>query len=414
MLRFLHVCSINEQPQSNDKNYDPVYKVQEFMNFLESRYQKLFVPGQQLSLDESLIRAFGRMKFKVRIITKAARYGIKVYVLTDAVTAFVLKVIVYTGVTTYQVSHEDTMKTVQVVKELCKNYSGTYRTIYIDRFYTSIELLKSLDKIQIFVVGTCMKNRLPKELKIIKNTKEYKQMQRGDFTRHQYTYITEKGEIKKYGLVCWKDRDIVYCLTNVCSTVTTGSCYRRSAGGIVCLERPSVIGEYNKYMGGVDLADMRRLHCNSTIMGQNRWWLKLFFYLLDVGTSNALVLYRLSMIDKPESKLNIVDFKIKIIQSFVGTRITDISTSSTVTVKHELNRSNQRHMCAYCGLFGFKKRTRYKCAGCHVPLCSMGTGRTTSDCFTLCHSNDNLHKATIKRYEYMISNTNTNKKICKK
>jgi hypothetical protein len=29
-------------------------------------------------------------------------------------------------------------------------------------------------------------------------------------------------------------------------------------------------------MGGVDLVDMRRLHCNLTIMGQNQWWLKLF------------------------------------------------------------------------------------------------------------------------------------------
>jgi hypothetical protein len=27
-------------------------------------------------------------------------------------------------------------------------------------------------------------------------------------------------------------------------------------------------------------------------MGQNRWWLKIFFYLLDGGISNALVLYK--------------------------------------------------------------------------------------------------------------------------
>ena len=54
-----------------------------------------------LSLDETLIRSFGRIKFKVRIISKSARYGIKLYVITDSVTAFVLQVIIYTGKTTY-------------------------------------------------------------------------------------------------------------------------------------------------------------------------------------------------------------------------------------------------------------------------------------------------------------------------
>jgi hypothetical protein len=40
-----------------------------------------------------LTRAFGRIK--------AAHYGIKIYVITDAITAFVLCVLVYTGKTTY-------------------------------------------------------------------------------------------------------------------------------------------------------------------------------------------------------------------------------------------------------------------------------------------------------------------------
>ena len=50
-----------------------------------------------LSLYESLVRAFGWMKFKVRIITKSARYGINIYVVADVETAYVIKSIVYTG-----------------------------------------------------------------------------------------------------------------------------------------------------------------------------------------------------------------------------------------------------------------------------------------------------------------------------
>ena len=35
------------------------------------------------------------------------------------------------------------------------------------------------------------------------------------------------------------------------------------------LQQPNIIAQYNKYMGGVDLADQQRLFCNSTIMGSN-------------------------------------------------------------------------------------------------------------------------------------------------
>ena len=162
MMRYLHVCSLEENEQNaniGDNNYDPAYKVKEFMTNLESRYKKLFVPGQELSLDETLLRAFGRIKFKVRIVTKAARYGIKLYVVTDASTAYVHKVIVYTGKYTYKETIGDNIKkTVSVVKQLVADFEGTHRIIYVDRFYTSIDLMKELHDMNLYVTGTCMTN----------------------------------------------------------------------------------------------------------------------------------------------------------------------------------------------------------------------------------------------------------------
>lgn len=77
--------------------YDPIYKVKELMNLLINRFYQLFIPGQCLSLDKNLVRAFGRIKFKVRIISKYARYGIKLYVITDAKSAYVLNILPYAG-----------------------------------------------------------------------------------------------------------------------------------------------------------------------------------------------------------------------------------------------------------------------------------------------------------------------------
>jgi Transposase IS4 len=224
--------------------------------------------------------------------------------------------------------------------------------------------------------------------------------------------VNEEGKSIQYGLVCWKDRDMVYCLSSCHPTdpTNTGSCMRRSSEGLKLLRRPSMIGAYNQFMGGVDLADMRRLHCNSTIMGQNRWWLKIFFYLMDVGTANALVLYREAIVGTPlaaeDCQISIATFKKKLIMHLVGTRL---ATVERPIATHELVRVNRRHLCAYCALNSEVKRTRYKCnhPECNLPLCSMGTGKADLDCFALSHSNESIRKATVKKYEVMQKRTNS-------
>ena len=69
--------------------------------------------------------------------------------ITDAVTAaYVLRVIIYTGKSTYAAANEQPMdekKTVQIVGRLqVEPFVGTHWTIYVDRFFTSLDLLMSL------------------------------------------------------------------------------------------------------------------------------------------------------------------------------------------------------------------------------------------------------------------------------
>ena len=66
------------------------------------------------------MRAFGYIKFKFIILTKSARCGIKIYIVTDSETVFFLKIIIYTGKYTYANNNNTFMfKTVKVVCELC-------------------------------------------------------------------------------------------------------------------------------------------------------------------------------------------------------------------------------------------------------------------------------------------------------
>jgi hypothetical protein len=226
MLWYLHCCSMDNVPVGD--NYDPTYKVKEIKDYLlEDCYNQLFIPGQQLSLDETLIRAFGRIKFKVRIVTKVRRYGIKLYVITDVVTAFVLKVVIYTGKSTYISSdQQEKKKTVQVVEQLVEPFVGTYQTIYLNRFYTFIDLLKLLTNRQLFLTGTVLANRIPLSIRTATTSFAFKKMNRGDAIKCRLKYTTTKGATSHAGLVCWRDRNMVYCLSNDTNNFEFDECSR--------------------------------------------------------------------------------------------------------------------------------------------------------------------------------------------
>ena len=83
-MKALYICCIDSL-KSGDPVYDPNIKVVEFKEALESKFCSLYIPGRNLSVDETLLRAYGRIGFKMRVVTKAARYGIKMYVATDAI-----------------------------------------------------------------------------------------------------------------------------------------------------------------------------------------------------------------------------------------------------------------------------------------------------------------------------------------
>ena len=68
MLRYLHVCDLHHQPSVTSPMYSPLYKVQEFMDYLTQQAIMAFEAGTSLNLDEILARTLGRIKLKVRII----------------------------------------------------------------------------------------------------------------------------------------------------------------------------------------------------------------------------------------------------------------------------------------------------------------------------------------------------------
>ena len=57
------------------------------------------------------------------------------------------------------------------------------------------------------------------------------------------------------------------------------------------IDCPTVIQEYNKSMGGVDLADML-ISLYRTAFKTKRWYIKVIFHLVDIAKVNSWLVYR--------------------------------------------------------------------------------------------------------------------------
>ncbi|CAJ1968104.1 unnamed protein product [Cylindrotheca closterium] len=372
IMRGLHIAPVNADPA------DPNQKLQEFSGALLERFRDLYEPKQQLSLDESLIRAFGRIGFKVRVVTKAARYGIKLYVLTESTSGYVLNVEMYTGGAGH-IQSEELKKTTQVVKRLCNPYNGSYRTVYVDRFYTSIEVIKELHESDLFVTGTVMANRIPKHLRW--TNKYARDKPRGYHECHVYTFEDSKGQTIVIGLTIWKDRKPVIVLTSDGDCRPTGSCKRRSKAerGIIDLNRPEIVRRYNEYMGGVDFADQRRLHAETRLHGLRRWWIRIFFYYVDVGIENAGILYCAAKKIPRKEWPNLLELKKQLVYHFMGSRIFAVehglppADENSILPAHHIEKRyaqkkgrDSRRKCTLCLANGKYSKAGSVCAGCEL------------------------------------------------
>ena len=83
----------------------------------------------------------------------------------------------------------------------------------------------------------------------------------------------------------------VHSLSSTSNPALVETRHRAVAGVQDVVMKPQPIADYNKLMGGVDLADqLRQVH---TIHQKHRkWWKYLCFYLLDVSIVNAYIVYK--------------------------------------------------------------------------------------------------------------------------
>ena len=147
------------KPSQSSRRVD---KVSALFDHFRMKSQEAFYPGQELSVDETMVGFRGRVSFKQYCPKKPTKYGLKFYVLADSQTGYVFNFMLYTG-SECTISLLPALSNLpipgQFVVALAENMLDRGHIIYTDRFYTSIPLANALSERSTGLVGTLVRSR---------------------------------------------------------------------------------------------------------------------------------------------------------------------------------------------------------------------------------------------------------------
>lgn len=380
LLRLIHFCDNSQQIKG-----DRLYKIQMVITDIQKIFKDAMIPFSNLAIDESLVLWKGRLSFRQYIKSKRHRFGIKLYIICDCETDFILNFIVYTGATTtIQDPLENVLgKSGLVVKKLMKPYLNKGHSLFTDNFYTSPQLAMYLHKKKTNICGTVRKNRklMPKmDSKLKLGERE------GKCTNKLLT-------------IHWKDRRDVYMLTTINKDimVETNKIDRITGKKYI---KPECVVHYNNNMGAIDKTDML-LSSTECVRRTMKWYKKLFFHIIDMCLLNAYSAYKTvtgNHISLANFQLSLINEIIQKYQKSVKTFPNKGNKSRKIDIEDRLIQRHfpelvpqkpsgkKRRKCYVCShkIEGKKRKdTLYQYKECDVGLC-------VDPCFKIYHTKKNF------------------------
>ena len=153
ILQFLKVV---DHTKEDKKKEGKLTKIKYILEYIKDKCMSLFQPPCLLSIDERMVKSKGRSGMRQYIRDKPIKWGYKLWVLADAKTGYTSNFFVYTGKQEGTIQHGLGYK---VVFDLLEDFKNQGYHIFIDNFYTSVQLLQDLHKLKTFVTGTMLINR---------------------------------------------------------------------------------------------------------------------------------------------------------------------------------------------------------------------------------------------------------------
>lgn len=371
--RYLHFVD-NENILDDDKQ-NRFWKLKPIIDSLHDSFHKGQENEEHLAIDEMMIPFKGKHSAKQYIKNKPKKWGFKMWVRASR-QGYVYCFELYSGKKSVSSPLGPVADT---VLGLCHDIKGKNHKLFMDNFFTSLPLLKKLKEDNIYVLGTVRINRArDAAVKLVPG----KLLNRG-----MCSVTTSCDNIS---VLRWKDNREVHTVSTYAAAFPEGEVkrYDRKLRSVVMIPRPFAIKEYNSFMGGVDMADRMIAHYPHGLKSK-KWYLRIFFHLLNVSIINAWLCYQ----KKIDKTVDLLTFKSSIANSLIlqgtcedkkrgrpslspteGKKKKKICAVSVIpeiqfdNVGHWPKKSNkereQRCRHTICN-----RRTRYMCGKCKVHIC---------------------------------------------
>ena len=362
ILRYLHLSDNTAVAPGR------LSKISSFMAHLNASFQQSWNLGREISIDESLVPTKGRSYLKQYIKNKPHKWGIKLWVLACSTTAYVWRFSVYSGREGDRPEHG---LSYSVVIKLMAGLFHKWHCVFMDNFYSSVNLFVDLFTRGTYAIGTVRRNRKHLPPAII-DPITIKRMNRGQSIFR-----------RAYFLLCstWKDTREVTLLSTCSPATGDGTVVRnivqQGQHTVLNVPVPPCVLQYNKYMGGVDLGDQFCTYY--TVKRKTRkFWKVIFSRFLDIAIANAWIICR----NTPGAPTpNQKQFRIQLAEALVGEfsgrkRPGPVPTDLRLQGKHFLVKGRSQR-CALCSRrfrsegLSRARDSSYWCRTCQppVPLC---------------------------------------------
>ena len=309
--RNLHFNTNSNMLPRDHPEHDRLHKIRPIINQLIKK--NLTIPREEcLSLDEQICATKARSYMKQYMPAKPHKWGYKLFVLSG-VSGFTYNFEIYTGSTSIdELLQEEPYlgASANVVIRLtrCVEINIGHK-VYFDNFYTTLPLVVELAKKGIYSVGTIRRNRLASCK--LPSDKDIKKDPRGK----SFECFANIDDIDVCSL-CWKDNKVVNLLSTFVSAqpIEKIKRYDKTIKQRVEIDCPNIIKQYNKHMGGVDLADslIGRYRIK---MKSRKWYIRIFYHLVDITIVNSWILYKKVCLVREEIPMSLCDFRINLGES---------------------------------------------------------------------------------------------------
>lgn len=195
--RFLFLINClrfdNKATREERVKMDAFAHIRDIWDIFIEKCRTSYIPSSYLTLDEQLLGFRGRCPFRMYIPSKPSKYGMKIVMLCDSSSKYMVDACPYLG---KQKATKGVPLSNYYVQELTKSVHGSNRNITMDNWFTSVEIADKLldDKFKLTIIGTLRKNKreIPPEMLNMKGREPNTSMFCFDKNKTLVSYMPKK------------------------------------------------------------------------------------------------------------------------------------------------------------------------------------------------------------------------------